>query len=70
MRARQLGWVEPPTDVPRIASRLAALLADWRAGRLPSELPPPQGDDARERTEALAALLARASAFDRSAADR
>jgi hypothetical protein len=32
-----LGWVEPPEDVPRITARLAALVDAWCAGKLRRE---------------------------------
>jgi len=39
VRSRSLGWVEPPHDPERIAARLAALVADFRAGRLGRQTP-------------------------------
>ena len=39
VRSRGLGWVEPPDDPELIAARLAALVSDWRAGRLAGPSP-------------------------------
>lgn len=57
VRRHGLGWVEAPEDVARIAERVAALLADWRAGRLPAQTPPVPELDAAVQVARLAALL-------------
>lgn len=58
VRRHGIGWVEPPEDVPRIAARLASLVADWRAGRLPEQTPAVPELDATVQVANLAEVLA------------
>jgi len=54
-----LGWVEPPEDVPRITARLAALVDSWCAGTLRRETALVVELSAPAQVERLAQLLER-----------
>ncbi len=57
VRARELGWVEPPDDPAAIARRLTSLVEAKRAGELPRETPPHADLSASGRAARLAEIL-------------
>jgi glycosyltransferase involved in cell wall biosynthesis len=57
VQAHELGWVEPPTDVQRIAKRLESLIDDWRGGALRRERPDVPSLAAPVQVERLAKVL-------------
>ncbi|HTF35243.1 MAG TPA: glycosyltransferase [Myxococcota bacterium] len=66
VNAHELGWVEPPADVERIAQRLEALVGDWRRGALSKGVPDVPALAASVQVERFAEVLTRALVPERA----
>jgi glycosyltransferase involved in cell wall biosynthesis len=66
VRRHGIGWVEAPEDLAAIAARLTALVADWRAGRLPAQTAAVPELAAEAQVARLAEVLGRALAARRA----